>query len=119
MSLISDLNKQACEIYVTRVLAGPMGPPLTDLVDKYMRTMERLPLGSLGEHTLVFATFIAASESVLPEHQQFFTDALLEHHRRNGFANILRALEHLRRIWAGCTTRNWTELLSELSIFVV
>lgn len=119
MSVIYELNKQACDIYVARVLAGPNGPPLTDMVEQFKTTMETFPAGSPGEHVLVFATFIAAAESVLLEHQEYFTDVLLRHHKRNGFANISLALDHLSRIWSGRIAQDWTESLPGLQVFVV
>ena len=119
LSLIYDLNEQACNIYTTRVLAGPNGAPLTELVQTFKNTLETFPSGAPGEHVLVWATFIAASASVLPEHQQYFTEVLLRHHRRNGFANIPTALEQLRRIWARRKQQDWTKVLPKLEVFIV
>lgn len=118
MSLLYDLEEQACRIYVTRVLIGPDGPALTQLVDRFKNTMESLPANSPGEHTLVWATFMAASESSTPEHQQYFKEVLKRHHQRNGFANILTALRHLQGIWAARTAQDWTEVLPNLKIFL-
>ncbi|KIW63958.1 hypothetical protein PV04_08919 [Phialophora macrospora] len=120
MSLIYDLNRQACDIYVTRASMGPSGLSSSEPVAKFIRTLEMLPPSSPGEHILVFATFIVALESVLPEHQEYFTNVLLRHHQRNGFTNILTALEYLRRIRSGdCTMQDWTEYLPRLQVFIV
>ncbi|ETI21003.1 hypothetical protein G647_07346 [Cladophialophora carrionii CBS 160.54] len=120
MSLIYDLNQQACDIYVTRASMGVNGLPSSEPVAKFIRTLELLPPSSPGEHILVFAIFIVASESVLPEHQQYFTNVLLRHHQRNGFANILTALEHLKRSWSERSTiQDWTERLPQMQVFIV
>jgi Fungal specific transcription factor domain len=119
MSRIYDLNEQACHIYMARVLAGTHGSALTGLVDKFKDTMDTLAPGSPGEHTLVWPTFIAATESTTPEQQQYFADVLIRHHQRSGFANILAALQHLRRIWSGRMTQDWTKLLPKLQVFIV
>ncbi|OCT44675.1 hypothetical protein CLCR_05755 [Cladophialophora carrionii] len=120
MSLIYDLNQQACDIYVTRASMGLNGLPSPEPVAKFIRTLELLPPSSPGEHILVFAIFIVASESVLPEHQQYFTNVLLRHHQRNGFANILTALEYLKRSWSERSTiHDWTERLPQMQVFIV
>lgn len=119
MSILYELNKQACDIYVARALSGPDGPPLVDMVERFIDTMESYPTDCPGEHILVFATFFAAAESVLPQHQEYFTNALSKHHQRNGFSNIPLAINHLKRIWSKCDGKDWTQLLPELRVFVV
>ena len=56
---------------------------------------------------------------ILPEHQQFFEKNLLQHHKRNGFGNILRALDYLRMKWAQGIVQDWTEILPDLQVFIV
>lgn len=119
MSILYELNKQACDIYVTRALAGPTAPPLIAMVEKFIDTMNLYPAGAPGEHILVFATFFAAAESVLPEHRQYFINALQTHHRRNGFRNIPLAIDHLQRLWTERGVKDWTQLLPELRTFIV
>ncbi|EXJ55454.1 hypothetical protein A1O7_08381 [Cladophialophora yegresii CBS 114405] len=120
MSLIYDLNQQACDIYVTRASTGLNGLPSSEPVAKFIRTLEMLPPSSPGEHILVFAIFIVASESALREHQQYFTNVLLRHYQRNGFANILTALQYLKRSWnKQGTMQDWTERLPQMQVLVV
>ena len=89
------------------------------MVDHYKRTLESLPEEFIGQHTLVFSTFMVAAEATLPEHQKFFEANLLKHHRRNGFGNIARALEYLKAKWAMGTVQDWTEILPDLRTFIV
>ena len=119
MSYIYDLNEQACHIYMARVRAGPDGPVLSALVEKFTDIMEMLAPGSPGEHTLVWPLVIAASECTTPEQQQYFAGVLNRLHQRSGFANISAALQHLKRIWSGQTTQDWTNVLPQLQVFIV
>lgn len=119
LSAVYELNKQACDIYVARVLAGPNGPPMTAMVDEFVTTLQGFPSDGPGEHTLVFATFLAAAEAALPEHRAYLNQALLKHYQRNGFMNILLALKSLEEIWSGCRDRDWTQYLPELRVFIV
>lgn len=119
LSSISNIIRQARRIYLKRALAGPEAPPFTDLVEQFKCTLESIPSGALGEHVLVWSTFLAASESSMPEHRQFFSEVLLKHHRRNGFLNIPAAMKNLQHIWArqGCVS--WTTLLPAFRIFIM
>lgn len=119
MSILYELNRQSCDIYVARALAGPSAPPMIDMVQRFVDTMESYPSDCPGEHVLVFASFLVAAESALPEHQEYFIGVLLKHYQRNGFANIPLAMDHLRRIWANRDGKDWTQLLPELQIFIV
>lgn len=130
--MIHRLNQLSCDIYVARVSTGPSGPPLTHLLEEFNLVLGHLEPGHAGEHTLVWATFLAAAESVMPAHRECLGNALLRHHQRNGFSNILLALEHLRKIWDerdradrnggdvfGQPQRDWTSVLPELHLFIV
>jgi len=119
LSTLFNLNRQACKIYTTRAMAGPEAPTATALVENFKATLETFPSNSPVEHTTVWPTFVAACESATAEHQQFFTNILLKHHERNGFANTLRALQHLRRIWSRRAEESWTMLLPEPRVFIV
>ena len=119
MDLVYDLQEQACNIYVSRVEAGPDTPPMTDLVEQFKKTINALPPGSPAEHTLVFPTFIAALESSVPEQQAFFLDLLQRHYQRNGFANIRSTVNYLEWFWARRSHHDWTELLPDFEVFIV
>ena len=119
LSLIYDLNQQACDIYVTRASMGSNPTASTEAVDRFIRTLEMLPPGSPGEHILVFSIFLVALESTVPEHQEILAQTLLRHHGRNGFANISTALEYVSERWSGTATRDWTESLPLTKVFIV
>lgn len=118
MTLVYNLTEQACAIYMARVAAGPDGPPLVDHVDRLKITMDEFPQGTPLEHILVWTVFIGAVESSTAEQRQYFSNLLWKHHKRNGFSNILRAIEFLPEQWAR-GRQDWMERLLELPFFVV
>ncbi|UPK91315.1 hypothetical protein LCI18_002250 [Fusarium solani-melongenae] len=120
LGLISKLRDQAFQIYLNRAssVEGGVTAP-ADLISTFKQMLESFPEALPGEHVLVWPIFIAASESHDPDHQQFFTRLLEKQFRRNGFMNILKALESLRRIWARGTDENWTALLPEQPVLVM
>ncbi|KAK5806001.1 hypothetical protein VI817_000259 [Penicillium citrinum] len=116
---IANLRQQAHDIYLYRASLGDGGPPSTHLVENFKATLELMPEGSLGEHSLIWACFIAASESHTPEHQSFFDEYLKRQFSRSGFVNILRALDLLKKIRSNATNENWTKLLPEPQVFIM
>lgn len=116
---IASLRQQAHEIYLYRASLGDDGPPSTHLVENFKATLEMMPEGSLGEHSLIWACFIAASESHTPEHQSFFDEYLKRQFSRSGFVNILRALDLLKKIRNNAWNENWTKLLPEPQVFIM
>lgn len=119
MSMVYNLHEQACNIYVQRAQAGLEGPPLSTEVSNFRATLDKFPPGSVAENILVWPIFLAALESSTAEDQQYFIDHLMAHQRRNGFANILTALSHLKQIWARQNRVNWTQLLPNMQAFIV
>ncbi|EEU45353.1 uncharacterized protein NECHADRAFT_93970 [Fusarium vanettenii 77-13-4] len=120
LDLISKLRDQAFQIYLNRaysVQAGMTAP--ADLISTFKQMLESFPEALPGEHVLVWPIFIAASESHDPDHQQFFTRLLEKQFHRNGFMNIAKALESLRRIWARGADENWTALLPKQPVLVM
>ena len=118
LDLIASVRQQACNIYLHRVSAIGVGTASEDLIETFKMTLESFPEGSPGEHVLVWASFIAASESCRPDHQRFFVQFLERHYRRNRFANILQALKLLQRIWARNIHESWPALLPEPGVFI-
>ncbi|KEF51703.1 uncharacterized protein A1O9_12338 [Exophiala aquamarina CBS 119918] len=118
-SLIYKLNEQACNIYVMRALAEPGTPPYTDLVDRFINTLELLPPDSPGMYLVPFTIFLAAAESSEVTQHELFENVLLEHSKRTGFANLPLALRFLREIWSGSRYLAWTEAFTKLPVFVV
>ncbi|KAE8150991.1 hypothetical protein BDV25DRAFT_129162 [Aspergillus avenaceus] len=116
--LVAYLRQQAYDIYLQRALAGPSAVIQPDLVERYKSTLDLFAHDSPGTHSLIWPTFIAASESRLAEHRLHFKQFLEVQYRSNGFSNILEALKLLERIWA-CQDTNWTALLPEPRVFIM
>ena len=101
IDLIANLRQYAYHIYLQRVLLdNPPGNELSlaDVVTKFRASLEPFPERFPGDHSLIWASFIAASESCSPEGQQFFKQFLLKQYYRNGLGNILKGLDLLKRI---------------------
>lgn len=122
IDLIASLRQQAYDIYLQRVLLSkPPGNELSsaDVVTRFRASLEPFPEGFPGDHSLIWPSFIAASESCSPEDQQFFEQFLLKQYNRNGFGNILKGLELLKRIWARDVDVNWPALLPGPRVFIM
>lgn len=119
LARIANLRQQAYDIYLHRVSTEYVPTTFTSLIENFKSSLELFPEGSLGEHALIWTCFIAASESHLPDHQQSFERFLVRQYHRNGFANILKALELLKRIWKRNPHENWTALLPEPQVFIM
>jgi len=122
IDLIASLRQQAYDIYLQRVmsnqtLVNELSSP--DGVTKFRASLESFPEGFPGDHSLVWASFIAASESYSPGDQRFFEQFLLRQYHRNGFGNILKGLELLKRIWARDVDVDWPALLPEPRVFIM
>lgn len=101
--LVASLGQQAYDIYLQRVLLNkPPGNKLssTDVVTRFRASFEPFLEGFPDVHSLIWAPFIAASESCSPEDQQFFEQFLLKQSCRNEVGNILKGLDLLKKIWA-------------------
>lgn len=119
--LITNLRQQAFTMYLNRALPGCLLPnvTLTELTESFKKALELFPEGSPGKHVLVWAAFIAALESRTPEHRLFFEEFLETQYYRNGFANISRALELLRKVWAEDGVNSWPSLLPDFQVFIM
>lgn len=65
-----------------------------------------------GAHALVWTCFVAAAESVLPEHRLFFSHRLGSLYECTRFGTIPKALELLDMIWKKQGKKKWTELVT-------
>ncbi|KAE8408782.1 hypothetical protein BDV37DRAFT_278787 [Aspergillus pseudonomiae] len=113
------LRQQAYDIYLERALTGPHGTLDPEKIERFKETLELFPEGSLGEHSLVWPTFIAASESLKDEHRLYFKQFLEKQFHRNGFLNLQQALILLEKIWARSSYTNWPALLPEPRVFIM
>lgn len=118
---LADLRQQAFNIYLVRVLTpeGAQDESSSAGITNFISTLGYFPPGSLGEHALIWSCFIAASESREPEHKLFFQQFLSRQYIRNGFANILIALDLLQKIWARSSNVDWPALLPEPRVFIM
>ena len=127
VSFVMDLIQQAVDIYLGQVLirstsSMPTVEEITDSINRVQRfkeTWEAFPHNAQGEQVLVWASFVAASDCLLDEHREFFERVFMRHHARNGFGNVLRGLECLRKIWARSPGERWTSLLPEAKTLVM
>lgn len=117
--LLADLRQQAYSIYLHRATSGPEGTSSLNQVRKFKETLVSLHDDTPGQHGLIWPCFIVASESIDPEDREFYRTYLMRHYRRNGFSNILTALELLNRIWARDDHIHWPDLLPEPGVFIM
>jgi hypothetical protein len=119
MLLAYSLTEQACGIYMERAALGPDGPPLNDRLDRLKTDMTAFTNGSPVEHVTVWVTFIAAAESSLQEHYDYFLGVLTKHYDRNGFSNIRKAIHYLKKRRSEGCKQDWLEQFPSLPVFVV
>ncbi|OJJ99590.1 hypothetical protein ASPACDRAFT_1856184 [Aspergillus aculeatus ATCC 16872] len=117
---IAELRQQAYDIYLQRALARTASPPraLSHLVDQFKQLLVLYPEVAQMDHVLVWSAFIIGLECRHPEDQRFFRGFLERQFRRNGFANIIRAMELLQQVWEAGAERNWAAELPQLQVFV-
>ncbi|KAI1443563.1 hypothetical protein F5Y02DRAFT_419850 [Annulohypoxylon stygium] len=120
LPLTSSLRELAFQIYLQQT-CGVMNYDLAlpDLVSRFRLMLESVPQDVEAEHVLVWPVFIAASASFIEEHNIYFTQFLERQFSRSGFANVIKAIESLRRIWERNKQEDWTTLLSEQGVFVM
>ncbi|OBT81974.1 hypothetical protein VE02_09323 [Pseudogymnoascus sp. 03VT05] len=116
---IASLKQQAYLIYMRRIAPDGMAAASTNSIDRFKSDLETFTEGSLGEHTLIWAAFIAASESRVPENRRFFAQFLMRQYRRSRFVNISKALDLLKHIWSRNSNEDWTTLLPGPGVFIM
>ena len=116
--VIAGLRQQAFDIYLERTMPGSSCTQSADGIERFKAALETIPDGSPGEHSLVWPTFIVASESCVPEQRLFFQRFLEKQFFRNGFSNILKGLALLARIWES-DDGAWPGLLPEPRVFIM
>lgn len=86
---------------------------------EFINTLKRLPPDSPGLYMVPWTIFLVAAEAPEPDQRQFLEGVLLNHYKRNGFANLPVALRFLQEVWSNQTHWNWAQALTELPVFVV
>lgn len=89
---------------------------LNNLREKTMHLHEEID----GTHALVWTYFVAAAESILDEHREYFTSRLEKLYERTRFRSITVAIDVLQKLWRVGREKRWTELLvTELPVLVM
>ncbi|CRK05845.1 hypothetical protein BN1723_001638 [Verticillium longisporum] len=105
--------RDACELYRRRALSSPSTEDSVPLVEWLRQRVLPLDAHTPGAHALVWPYFVAAAESSLPEHREFFSGRLKDLHQFTGFGSITTALQALETIWAMQGIKRWTEIMSK------
>lgn len=101
----------ASEIYRRRAESKLTDEESLMLLQELRQATEQLPDDADGTHALVWTYFVAAAESCLPEHREYFTGQLQKLYHRTRFRSIPVGVEALPRLWSVSKGRRWTELL--------
>lgn len=112
LNLIRGAIWDACSLYRRRAESSLRQDESAHLVEQLRQKVDGLGLDIQGSHSLVWACFIAAAESTIPEHRMFFSDRLVSLYTRTGFGSIPAALEALKTLWAMDTPRRWTDIIA-------
>lgn len=110
--IMKDAIRQACELYRNRALQSTSRELSIESVERLRQTVLGLEPSVDGCHALVWAYFVAAAESILPEHRDFFSSRLRSLFECTGFGSIPLALETLELIWATQSSSSWTEIVT-------
>lgn len=110
--VMKDAIRQACQLYRNRALQYTSCELSIESVERLRQTVLTLEPSVEGCHALVWTYFIAAAESVLPEHRDFFSNRLRGLFEYTRFGSIPLALETLQHIWATQSSSCWTEIVT-------
>lgn len=109
--VMKDAIRQACELYRNRAQHTTSRELSIESVERLRQTVCDLEPGVDGCHALVWAYFVAAAESILPEHRDFFSNRLRGLFEYTRFGTIPLALETLEYIWA-TQSSSWTDIVT-------
>jgi hypothetical protein len=112
MELMRSAIHDACGIYRRRAVSSLSQDESIHLIEQMRQKVIGLDCSTKGAHALVWTYFIAAAESTLPEHREFFSGRLKSLYQVTGFGSIPVALQALKTIWSMQGTRRWTEIVS-------
>ncbi|KAJ3529327.1 hypothetical protein NM208_g9811 [Fusarium decemcellulare] len=112
MELIRSAIHDATGIYRRRAESSLTQSESIHQVEQLRQKVLGFDNSTKGAHALVWTYFVAAAESILPEHRIFFSERLKDLYQYTGFGSIPVALQALKTIWAKQGTRRWTEIIS-------
>lgn len=121
LPIISSLRQIAFYIYLheatpeSRAVLGV----LPGLLLEFRQLLHTMPEAVPGEHALIWPVFMAAAASYKHEDRDYYARFLERQLLRSGWANILKALQCLRRIWSRDPERDWVSMLPEQGVFVM
>ncbi|CAG7561198.1 unnamed protein product [Fusarium equiseti] len=102
----------ACSIYRRRAESSLTDSESIHLLEQLRQKVLNIEASTKGAHALVWTYFIAAAESILPEHREFFSGRLADLYSVTNFGSIPVAVRALTTIWGMQGTRRWTEIVS-------
>jgi hypothetical protein len=102
----------ACSIYRRRAESCLSDQESIHLVEQLRQKVLNLDASTKGVHALVWTYFVAAAESILPEHREFFSTRLAGLYSVTSFGSIPVAVKALKTIWGMQGQRRWTEIVS-------
>lgn len=110
--LMTDAIRQAYHIYKNRVQQSATPSDSFQSIEKFCQTIRALDPNVNGRHSLVWACFVAAAESVDPTHRTFLYARLESLFECTRFGTIPLALDTLQYIWDTNSSANWTEVVT-------
>ncbi|KAJ3491157.1 hypothetical protein NLG97_g5649 [Lecanicillium saksenae] len=120
INLMVEAMRQACAIFEGR--ASKTATPESSIasVERMRQTVIDMDMETDGSHALVWPFFIAAAESTLPEHREFFAGRLKLLFSNTRFGSIPVALDTLEYIWSKSDTTSWTDIVtSERQVLIM
>jgi hypothetical protein len=112
VSVMKEAIRQACDLYRNRALHLITDEESIQSVERLRETVLDLDPSVDGSHALVWTYFVAAAESILPEHREFFSHRLQSLYSCTHFGTIPIAVQTLEHIWANRGTQRWTQVVT-------
>ncbi|OAA52129.1 Fungal transcriptional regulatory protein [Cordyceps fumosorosea ARSEF 2679] len=109
---ITEVMKQACRIFECRASKTVTPEASIASVERMRQIVTGMDLERDGSHALVWPFFVAAAESTLPAHREFFASRLERLFSNTRFGSIPVALNTLRYIWSKSATTSWTDVVA-------
>lgn len=118
IGIIQGAITDACAIYRRRVESNLGREESIQIIHQLQQKVLNLDTCAMGGHALVWTYFVAAAESILPQHREFFSNRLRELHNYTGFGSIPASLRALEKIWGLQATRRWTQVVTN-DVFIL
>ncbi|UKZ80064.1 hypothetical protein TrVFT333_007829 [Trichoderma virens FT-333] len=112
VATMKEAIRQACDLYRNRALHLISREESIQSVERLRETVLDLDPSVDGCHALVWTYFVAAAESILPEHRAFFSHRLQSLYSCTEFGTIPIAVQSLEHIWANQGSQRWTEVVT-------